>query len=63
MIEIQLTWYNIIPILAGVFFLVEIIIAEIEDAKSGGMFLGFPTLMYIIAAAFFYAIWGGVFWW
>ena len=62
MIEIQLTWYNLLAIACGVFFLVEILIAEKTQPK-GGYLPDFTSVLYIIAAIVFYAIWGGIFWW
>ena len=62
MIEIQLTWYNLLAIAAGIFFLVEIIIAEKTEPK-GGYLPNFTSALYPIAAIVFYAIYGGIFWW
>ena len=62
MIEIQITWYNLLAIAVGVFFLVRILIAEKTEPK-GGFLPHFTSLIYVIGAIVFYAIFGGIFWW
>ena len=62
MIDIQITWYNLLAIAAGIFFLVEIIIAE-KTERKGGYLPDLTSVIYIICAIVFYAIFGGIFWW
>lgn len=62
MIQIQIEWYNLFAILIGIFFIVEIIIAE-KNKINNGYFPDLTSALYLIGAIIFYAIFGGIFWW
>ena len=62
MIQIQIEWYNLLAILIGIYFIVEIIIAE-KNNKQTGYFPDFTSILYLIGAIIFYAIFGGIVWW
>lgn len=64
MIDIQITWYNLLAFVAGIYFLVEIIIAGKTERKGEYLPLSdLTSVIYIICAIVFYAIFGGIFWW
>ena len=62
MIQIQIEWYNLFAILIGIYFIVEIIIAE-KNKTQNGYFPDLTSMLYLIGAIIFYAIFGGIFWW
>lgn len=62
MIQIQIEWYNLFAILIGIFFIVEIIIAE-KNKTQTCYFPDLTSAFYLIGAIIFYAIFGGIFWW
>ena len=59
---IQIELHNLFAILIGIYFIVEIIIAE-KNKTQTGYFPDFTSILYLIGAIIFYAIFGGIFWW
>lgn len=59
---IQIELHNLLAILIGIYFIVEIIIAE-KNKTQTGYFPDFTSIFYLIGSIIFYAIFGGIFWW
>ena len=59
---IQITWYNLFAIIFGICFIAMIISAE-KNARKRGFLPDFTSVLIIMGAIVFYAIFGGIFWW
>lgn len=56
---ITIAWYNVVAIVVGIVFLVWMNSSEEEH----GYLAGLGGALVLILMIFFYAIWGGIFWW
>ena len=56
---IIIEWYNIVAIVVSII----LFIWGYKHKDDRGLFGGIEQIYAIIIAIFFYALWGGIFWW
>ena len=56
---ITMSWYNVVAIIVGV----SLFYWGYRHKDDRGMFGWIEQIFAIIIALFFYALWGGIFWW